>query len=146
MITTEGKTVEEVVDEIFIKLNKQGHRSMKRIGPPERSIHQCAYSDDKGGHCAVGWLLDPDNEEAMNFGGSITGLSAKKLGSNRKFIEDNIELMGVMQRIHDSTDKTAMTAGKQRLKELCTIPESANTWINNMDARKRAEIGSGDTS
>lgn len=109
MITTENKTISEVLTEIMQAIIKQGGRCML----PE-SNSKCAYGDGKGKHCGVGWLLPPDNEKLMKYRSGVSDLVLSKydLGTNSEFIEDNGSLLEQMQLFHD----TCCRSGREELE------------------------------
>ena len=97
MIRTEGKSNQEIVDEIFEVLVKQGKRCMKN--------GVCAHADGEGNHCAFGLLLDPANKEIMRFDEDSLSTVIKfpdNLGPNSKFINSNLEMISILQEIHDA--------------------------------------------
>jgi len=97
MINTKGLTTQQVIDEIARALIKQGEQCYS----PE--ANNCLYGDgDK--HCAVGFLLPPDNKEMMEFEGDVECLAQEfdNLGLNDYFIRTEILLLSLIQVIHDS--------------------------------------------
>jgi len=56
-------TLQEAMDYAIDKIVEQGGQCM--------IDDNCAYGNNKGQHCAVGWLLDEDNEELMSYKGGV---------------------------------------------------------------------------
>ena len=98
MITTEGKTTEQVIAEIFAKLVEQGK--------PCFVAGRCAYGDEEGNHCAVGWLLPPDDDRLMGLVVTVDDLCTtmpSRLGPNGSWIQENSGLLCHIQNLHDFT-------------------------------------------
>ena len=122
MIDTNGKEVKEVITEIFRKIIGQGGRCVDKTG-------HCYYGNDIGHHCAIGWLLPPDREDLMNFGGHIWDLieEFEDLGPNDAFIRENECLLKIVQIIHDAPGPCQEKVDE--LKDVVgDIPE-INQWI-----------------
>lgn len=98
MITTEDKTLQEVSDEIAAALIAQGKRCMSIEG-------RCAYGDNQGNHCAVGWLLPPERDDLMAYIGGVPTLvdTFEDLGPNDEFIREHVELLSHIQDAHDAS-------------------------------------------
>ena len=95
MIDTTGKTLQEVSDEIAAKLIEQGERCVNSSG-------YCQYSNDKGQHCAVGWLLPEDDPRLMSTIGSVNDLlTFDNLGVNDAFIRKHCKPLKWLQAFHD---------------------------------------------
>ena len=94
----DNMSLQEAMDYAINKIVEQGGRCMGRSD-------RCAYGNDEGHHCAVGWLLDEDSEELMSYKGGVGEL----LGM---FEEDVPELICTehrafedFQNLHDSEFK-----------------------------------------
>lgn len=91
-------TLQEACDYSVKKIVEQGDRCMSAC-----NIYKCAYTDREGKHCAVGWLLDEDNEELMNFEGNVVSL-CKQFGEDiPQLIRDNLHLFWHLQGFHDAS-------------------------------------------
>ena len=126
MISTKGKTIHQVADEIFKTLVKQGKQCMTPTGKG------CSHGDDEGNHCAIGWLLPEDDPLLMNFEEGVSDLvqSGFHLGPNDKFIRDNKDDMDILQYIHDSVDSESYPDIINNLRCLSfKAPESITKWI-----------------
>ena len=110
MIKTEGKTVEQVVEEIFALLVKQGKRCVN-------ANNECAYGNTVGEHCAVGFLLH-ETKQYMDFGGSVRDLcsSLEHLGPNHNFIINNVSILNLAQRVHDRSNNRGREFDSRALK------------------------------
>jgi len=97
MISTDGKTVIEVVSEVLRAIIDQGGRCIDRY-------NDCMYGDGKGKHCAVGWLMPDDRKDLMGLMGNLDTLIAEEddLGPNTGFILKNRTLLYILQTFHDS--------------------------------------------
>ena len=94
MITTQGKTVPEVLAEVLQAAIDQGGRCT--------TDSTCLYGDgDK--HCFIGWLLPEDSTNLMGFVGGFEELldSGLNLGVNGAFIRDNEDVLHAFQNLHD---------------------------------------------
>jgi len=97
MINTKGLTTQQVIDEIARALIKQGEQCYSL------DANSCLYGvGDK--HCAVGFLLPPDNKQMMEYEGDVGALAQEfdNLGPNDYFIRTEIPLLSLIQAIHDS--------------------------------------------
>lgn len=107
MITTENKTKEQVYREILEKIIAQGGKCLFN----EQNSAACAYGDFKGRHCAIGWLLPPNNKALMNFQGALPELvGIGDLGPNTDFINNHFTDLRYLQAIHDRNERTELYA------------------------------------
>ena len=97
MILTDGKTFEEVCQEIADALVKQGGQCRNTV------TNSCAYGNDKGQHCAIGWLLPDDRERLMGFSGGANTLIThfRDLGPNDAWLREHKSRLMTIQRFHD---------------------------------------------
>lgn len=98
-------TLQEAMDYVIDKLvnvNK-GKRSLRIKGNREK----CAYSDDNGLHCGIGWLLDENNETLMNAEVSVRWLTNKPEFSSfvPSLIKNNFRAFLNLQMFHDSNSR-----------------------------------------
>lgn len=107
MIITEGKTLQQVVNEIAEKLIQQGKPCIKLSSP----VTACAYGDNKGNHCAIGWLLPEERDDLMMDGGNVSQLVDyyDDLGPNDDFIRENEVFLFFLQGIHDAVTGACRT-------------------------------------
>ena len=97
MSAKQFNTVQEACDYAVEKIVSQGGRCFTE-GIDGDGV--CAYGDGKGNHCAIGWLLDHDDKELMQFEGSVMSLAEEGLITD--LMADNIEVFVVLQDFHDS--------------------------------------------
>ena len=102
MITTTGKSVQQVLDELAVTLIKQGRRCLKNTGHLTNG-EVCVYGDNNGNHCGIGWLLPCDRLDLMLYMGSLSTLLDENidLGPNDSFIRKNKSLLSLIQSLHD---------------------------------------------
>ena len=101
MIDTTGKTIQQVSDEIAAKVIGQGGQSISSNG-------FCLYDDEKGRHCAVGWLMEKGSDAMKKLGGLSDLLERPTdidFGVNDEFIRENKTVLCVLQSLHDSRYK-----------------------------------------
>jgi len=126
MIDTAGKTLNQVCEEIFQLLNKQGKRCVNESG--------CVYGNDEGHHCAVGFLLPEDDKKLMNFSGSLNQLinhsGIGDLGINGKFIEKYFTELTLLQSVHDCVTKEYRISARDELADRFRIKnEYMDQWV-----------------
>ena len=125
MIDTTGMSLQQVSDAIAGKLIKQGGRCMG-------GDDECAYSDGKGKHCAVGWLLS-ESSPIMEFGYSMKDLVRSKyfkLEPNREFILDNVYALATIQDLHDEPSKHSRDNLSELVADVCELNMDAwSEWI-----------------
>jgi len=88
-------TLQEAMDYAIDKIVEQGGRCMSRSD-------RCAYGNDKGQHCAVGWLLDEENEELMSYKGGVVELLGMFEGHVPELIEIEHRAFEDFQNLHDA--------------------------------------------
>jgi hypothetical protein len=91
-------TLQQAMDYSINKLVEQGVQCMDYGG--------CYYGDDEGRHCAVGWLLDEDNEELMDSFGTLDETIKNHPESIPSLLDKHSEAFETLQELHDS-DRTA---------------------------------------
>lgn len=121
MITTKGKTVQEVLDEIAQALIKQGKQCI--------DDKDCIYGDSEGNHCAVGWLLPENDDYLMSFRGTINTMIRTKhsLGENQDFLFENNNLLYEIQQLHDSESKLLRNYSLNEIKKKFNF--NMDAWI-----------------
>jgi hypothetical protein len=101
-------TLREAIDYTMAKIIGQGKSCRAHPIDPENPnmTLSCVYGDGKGNHCAIGWLLDEDDEKAMNFRGTLKSLLEREDEQDKypKLLHDNVEVFSMLQKIHDSID------------------------------------------
>lgn len=121
----ETATLQEAVDYAVKKIVEQG-------GACETPNGACMYGDGKGRHCAVGWLLDHENEELMRFDGSVFGLVIQNGVSIPALVRDNQQVMHTLQRFHDMDSYLDRLNNLEVLKAqgIDTSGEHFQQWLN----------------
>ena len=126
MISTIGKTKEEVVSEMFQQLVMQGKQCVD-------IVHACRYGNDDGDHCAVGFLLDEEDEGLMESGMSADDLIDSEygaLGENDNFMQENKLLLCQCQEIHDAITVRKLIDSMAGLTNyLDSIPPWVCNWV-----------------
>lgn len=89
-------TLQEAMDYAVKKIVEQGYRCY------DEEEDDCLYADGKGGHCAIGWLLDHNDAELMGYMGGVEDIS-NEFGKDRlpSLIYGNIYAFGWLQQFHD---------------------------------------------
>ena len=124
MISTTGKSFQQVLNEIAAKLIEQGVRCYSE------SDEQCLYGDGSGNHCAVGWLI-PEGSEAMTSKHGVNGMLVEHyihLGENRDFIMNNGYELRFVQALHDSATVSSIDDALERLGTKYNL-EAWTPWI-----------------
>ena len=129
MIDTSDKTLQQVSDEMAAKLIAQGKPCVTSNGD------SCAYTDGKGNHCAIGWLL-PDSDYIKDYMETITTMVAnfsnEKLGSNASFLKEHVKELSQLQMLHDYDIKYSREIHQESIQERFNLDMSAwDEWVNN---------------
>ena len=127
MISTKGKSIEEVVEEIFSLLVKQGGRCVDDEG-------DCQYGDIYGNHCAIGFLV---GDEFADYGNSFSVMIRDKsveVGENGAFMAMNLDTLSLCQRIHDTNRNSRIGVSLHTIYSalqgsLKSIPPSLDKWV-----------------
>lgn len=121
-------TVQEACDYAMQHIVKQGGACLNEDG-------DCSYGDDDGGHCAVGWLLNHDDDTMMHFRGDIHDLISEFSEDVPELIRENVGTFTILQHIHDLGRETCIEYIKQEidkyyveLKNVDGIDPSGEHW------------------
>ena len=109
-------TLQEACDYAVAMIVKQGGRCMEK-GEYGYKQDFCVYGNDKGEHCAVGWLLDDTNDALMRFEGDVTELIGDSKISIPSLIHKNIDVFTSLQVFHDSEAASRRRYYLSRLSE-----------------------------
>jgi len=112
MINTEGLTLQQVSDSVAKALIDQGCQSVSSLDD------SCMYGDGNGNHCAVGMMISPSNEMAMELGGGVTTLLSSGFiddEENFEFIRDNVPFLDQLQELHDAGTTTCFNIAEKKL-------------------------------
>lgn len=107
-------TLQEACDYAVFKIVEQGKQCLSEKGG-------CAYGDGNGNHCAVGWLLDHDNNKLMNSGDDAGGLIYSYKDDLPSVVVSYPNFMCEFQAFHDDDEK------QLRQKQLNEISNYINT-------------------
>jgi hypothetical protein len=89
-------TVQELFDYSINKIVAQGEQCMNSDGDT------CVYGNAKNQHCGIGWILDTNNAELMDFGSSISEMAKKYPKLVPTIIKDNLDCFAEIQKFHDT--------------------------------------------
>jgi len=117
--------LQESMDFAVQKIVEQGGRCL--------ASGNCAYGDDKGNHCAVGWLLDATNDDLMYFDSDVEELSCSYPESIPEIIPENTEAFGDLQQFHDTPRKFSRETLRTRLHLSYGINTSGEHWEQWVD-------------
>lgn len=104
----DSKTLKQLIRFVLTKLIKQGVRCVNGVAG------MCKYSDDKGNHCAVGWILDESNEILMKHGGGLYELLEEHADVLPDTLIENERVWTKIQELHDEDRKRAETLAEAR--------------------------------
>lgn len=107
----ENATVQEACDYAVQMLVKQGGRCLSYGGGG------CAYGNRKGQHCAIGWLLDHDDDELMKYYSDLEGLFHDHRDALPQVVLDNPVVFEYLQAFHDIRDVRDRNITLERLRE-----------------------------
>lgn len=87
-------TLQEACDYAVLKIVEQGGECLDEL------TGKCVYGDGVGKHCAVGWLLDHNNEQLMKFTGGIHDL-LDEFDNIPSIFSENLSTFTELQDFHD---------------------------------------------
>lgn len=134
MISTIGKSFQQVLNEIAAKLIEQGVRCYSE------SDKQCLYGDEYGNHCGVGWLI-PEGSEAMTSRDGVDDMLDEHyihLGENRDFIMNNRYDLEDVQALHDADSHKSLDSVMDNLGAKYNM-EAWTQWIVLRKSQLEAE-------
>lgn len=117
--------LQEAFDFVIDKLAEQKVRCVDEEG--------CQYENDEGHHCAIGWLLDHNDDDLMRFKGGISVLALNHPTKIPTVIADNPSAFAAIQRLHDESFCTGRNLIINSLKEKHGIDVSnpnVGVWVN----------------
>lgn len=121
-------SLQEAADYAVLNMVEQGAQCLDDFGG-------CVYGNDKGHHCAAGWLLDEDDPKLMEAGCAIDNLGFYR-GSEAglpALIRDNIPFFLKLQDFHDFPTKIQRVRALDRLRISHSLDISApqyQAWID----------------
>lgn len=129
----ETASLQECVDYSVEQMVKQGGQCQR----PNQSVtsgESCAYGNDKGQHCAIGWLLDPTDAGLMKSMDSFSGMEQDERFEGRlpQILRDSTRVFSTLQTFHDADYKHTRQGSLTRLGKL-SIDVSApwfQKWVD----------------
>lgn len=119
--------LQEIVDYAVKKIVEQGGRCLNGLG-------NCAYGDYEGNHCAVGWLLDEDNNSHMCATGGVGNLinAHEHDPYFPRVFKENKYLFQELQRFHDAKFicKRILARGSLAKYDIDTSGKHFQQWVN----------------
>ena len=119
------KTAQEACDYSVKQIVAQGGRCV--------SNDYCRYSDGQGHHCGIGWLLDPDDKDLMNYVGYVHHMIEGLPNKVPQIIKDNVGLFGTLQEFHDEDYSIIREMCRDGLRDNYNIDTSAPHWQQWVD-------------
>lgn len=119
-------SLQEACDYAVSKIVGQGGRCMFN--------GVCSYGDGRGNHCAVGWLLDSDDQELMEVRGGVDWLVEDFSSRLPQLIKDNVLLFQCIQNFHDSLN-AERALDFDKLSYTYSIDTSAPHWQQWLEMR-----------
>ena len=119
------KTAQEACDYSVKQIVAQGGRCV--------SNDYCRYSDGQGHHCGIGWLLDPDDKDLMNYVGYVHRMIEGLPNKVPQIIKDNVGLFGTLQEFHDEPGSHNRKMRRNRLRDNHNIDTSGDHWQKWVD-------------
>jgi len=130
-MTKQFKTAQEACDYSVQQIVAQGGRCYNK------ARGRCLHSDGQGNHCGIGWLLDPNNKELMNYDGGVQGVVDDFPDDVPQIIKDNLDMFAVLQDFHDATGSHTRENYRDRLRDNHNIDTSAAHWQQWVDMGER---------
>ena len=105
------KTAQEACDYSVQKIVEQGEQCYNK------ARGRCLHSDGQGNHCAIGWLLDPNNKELMGYTSTIKILIEEFPDDVPQIIKDHVCLFSDLQKFHDYAGRIMREDWRDRLRD-----------------------------
>ena len=126
-MTKQFSSAQEACDYSVQKIVEQGGRCYNK------ARGRCLHSDGQGNHCGIGWLLDPNNKELMNYDGGVQGVVDDFPDDVPQIIKDNLDMFAVLQDFHDATGSQRRESLRDVLRVAHNIDTSAPHWQQWVD-------------
>ena len=130
-MTKQFNTAQEACYYSVQQIVKQGGRCYDVVN------HACMHGDGQGNHCAIGWLLDPDNKELMNYDLGVQDVVDDFPKNVPQIIKDNLDLFYELQSFHDAAASHTRENYRNRLRDNYKIDTSAPHWQQWVDMGDR---------
>lgn len=111
-------TLQEACDYAVMKIVEQGSRCGDLSTLANPSDMMCEYGNGEGKHCAVGWLLDENEEELMGCMTGVSGLIEYYEELIPCLITENRAVFEQLQGFHDEDEAVKREVRIKRLNEL----------------------------
>jgi hypothetical protein len=120
----DAMTVQQAIEYSLDKLVKQGKRCVNDRG--------CAYGNNEGNHCAIGWLLDANNRDLMRFKGSASNISDAHTDFVPLLIRNKTTVFNYFQHFHDTLYKVEREGSMHDLLDsgIDTSHPNFQAWID----------------
>ena len=126
-MTKQFNSAQEACDYSVQKLVEQGGRCYDVVDGV------CMYGDGHGNHCAIGWLLDPNNKDLMSYAGSFDDLPSSYPDEVPVIIHNNRDLFTELQRFHDEPRSQRREILRDVLRVAHNIDTSGDHWQQWVD-------------
>jgi len=126
-MTKQFKTAQEACDYSVKQIVAQGEQCYNK------ARGRCLHSDGQGNHCAIGWLLDPNNKELMGYTSTIRILVDDFQDEIPQIIKDNLDMFAVLQDFHDEDYSIIREMCRDGLRDNYNIDTSASHWQQWID-------------
>ena len=121
------RTAQEACDYSVQQIVAQGGRCYDVVNTT------CMHGDGQGNYCAIGWLLDPDNKELMNYDKGVQGVVNEFQDGVPQIIKYHVCLFDGLQKFHDQPGSHNREAYRNRLRDYHDIDTSAPHWQQWVD-------------
>jgi len=126
-MTKQFKTAQEACDYSVQQIVAQGEQCYNK------ARGRCLHSDGQGNHCAIGWLLDPNNKELMGYDGGVQGVVDDFPDEIPQIIKDNLDMFTELQRFHDEPRSQRREILRDVLRVAHNIDTSGAHWQQWVD-------------
>lgn len=121
-------TVADLCEYAVKKMVAQGKQCTIKVDPDDGTTNVCVYGDGQGNHCALGWLLDEENEALMNYRGGVHALWQDMPEFVPTPVAENKDLFATLQNLHDTGDMKYLKELREAHRVLVDV-EEADTWV-----------------
>lgn len=130
----------EAIHYVMEKLVEQGKPCLTYDNELPGSTKTCMYGDGEGNHCGIGWLLDEDDKEMMEYQGCVDDLVSTFLPKLPDVIVQNQNVMSNLQQWHDMKNSECTHVNPALIHNfLSSVPGIKPETIKLMD-RWRDEV------
>jgi hypothetical protein len=112
---TDKMNVQELIDYSVRKLVEQKETCVHRREDEIKGC--CAYGNNDGQHCGIGWLLDHSDRAMMDFRGYLSDLITEFGDKIPKLLIENADLFSTFQELHDTNRSRARRDVANRLEK-----------------------------